>query len=96
MGKEIQNMAEEDKVPSFCWDRNWTVSEIRRRLQNSKGWDRDLLMAWILRESPISEVWDYLSPLEVADSLPKINRFLGRRKDFWNYIIGAWRELGKI
>lgn len=89
-------MEEEDKIPSFCWDRNWTVSEIRRRLQVSKEWDRDLLMAWILRESPISEVWDYLSPLEVADSLPRILGFLGRRKDFWNYIIGAWRELGKI
>ncbi|MBN1900940.1 hypothetical protein JW926_06390 [Candidatus Sumerlaeota bacterium] len=96
MAKEFQHTIEEEKFPSFCWDRNWTVSEIRRRLRDSKQWDRDLLMAWIMRESPISEVWDYLTPVEVADSFPRIQRFLGRRRDFWNYIIGAWREPGKI
>jgi len=32
----------------------------------------------------------------VSDCLPRVRQFLGRRKDFWSYIIETWHELGKI
>lgn len=86
----------DDEKPSFCWDRSWTVGEIKRRLREADERERDRLMAWILREATFCEVWQFFSPREVADRLSSIQSQLGRWKDFWPYIIGKWRELGKI
>ncbi|MCP4151369.1 MAG: hypothetical protein GY757_26735 [bacterium] len=86
----------ENQVPYFCWDRNLTEKEIKHRLKNSSGVEKDRLIAWLLREAAFRDVWTYTTPREVAECLPRIQHSLGRWKDFWNYITGAWHELGKI
>ncbi len=86
----------DDTIPYFCWDRKLTEQEIKNQLKNSKGAERDQLMAWILREAAFKDVWRFLKPKEVADSLPRLQYSLGRWKDFWNYIINTWHELGKV
>ncbi len=83
-------------VPYFSWDRNITDQQIKERLNTLSGPERDKLIAWIMREAAFRDVWQYVTPEEVADCLPRIQHSLGRWKDFWNYITGAWRELGKI
>lgn len=90
------NNSTENKIPYFCWDRNMTELEIKTRLMNSSGIEKDKLIAWILREAAFKDVWKYLTPEEVFDCLPRIQYSLGRWRDFWNYITGAWHELGKI
>jgi hypothetical protein len=80
----------------FCWDRKLTEDEIREQLKHFQGTERDQLLAWLLCEAAFHDVWRFLTPLEVAAVLPRIQNSLGRWKDFWNYITGAWRELGKI
>ncbi len=86
----------ENTAPNFCWDRNLTEGELKERLKQLKGEEKDRLIAWILREAAFKDVWKYLTPREVADSLPRLQHSLGRWGDFWNYITGAWHELGKI
>ncbi len=86
----------EDEVPYFCWDRPWNAAEVRRRLADAKGVERDRLMAWIMREAAFSDVWYFLRPKEVYDAFPRLEPFLGRWRDFWKYILSTWHELGKI
>ncbi|MGE5344138.1 MAG: hypothetical protein ACM3SY_21945 [Candidatus Omnitrophota bacterium] len=86
----------EDSIPYFCWDRKLTEKEIKDQLKNTTGPERDRLVAWILREAAFRDVWDYLTPAEVFNCLPRIQNSLGRWKDFWNYITRTWHELGKI
>ena len=90
------NKTKDDCVPYFSWDRNLTEKEIKTRLKISNGVEKDRLIAWILREAAFRDVWKYLTPREVYECLPRIQHSLGRWKDFWNYITGAWHELGKI
>ena len=88
----------EDKanVPYFCWDRNLTEQEIKDQLKTLEGPERDKLVAWKLRGAAFKDVWRFLTPKEVANSLPRMQYSLGRWRDFWNYITKAWHELGKI
>ncbi|MBI4604081.1 MAG: hypothetical protein HY721_19160 [Planctomycetes bacterium] len=86
----------DDETPYFAWDRPLTVREIKERLRTSSGIERDRLVAWILREAAFRDVWQFLTPREVDVSLVRIERFLGRRRDFWRYIIREWHELGKL
>jgi len=86
----------ENQVPNFCWDRDLTEIDIKSHLKNSSGFERDRLIAWILREAAFRDVWKFLTPGEVFECLPRIQHSLGRWRDFWNYITGVWHELGKI
>lgn len=83
-------------IPYFAWDRKITAGEIRQCLKTGDQAEKLTLIAWLLREAAFADVWQFLTPQTVAEFLPLLNRQLGRKKDFWNYIIGTWHELGKI
>ena len=83
-------------IPYFAWDRKITAGEIRQCLKNGTSEEKLSVAAWLLREAAFADVWQFLSPQAVAELLPSLNRQLGRKKDFWNYIIRTWHELGKI
>ncbi len=73
-----------------------SVGKLKERLRTASGLEWVRLAAWIMREASFPEVWQFLSPAEVAARLAELEPLLGRRKAFWKYIIGAWHELGKI
>ena len=90
------NAIADDVVPSFCWDRNLTIGQIRRDLREATGFEWVRLASWILREAPTGDVWLFLRPEEVQVNLRDLEPFLGRRREFWRYILGAWHELGRL
>ncbi|MCX7046840.1 MAG: hypothetical protein NTX50_15300 [Candidatus Sumerlaeota bacterium] len=85
---------DENAKPSFCWDRDWTIGKIRRRLREGDEYERDSVASWILREGTCDEVWLFFTPGQVERMLPRIKNHLGRRADFWLYILTSWRQLG--
>ena len=87
--KKLSNTA----IPSFCWDRNWTVGEIKKRLREDNSFS---VIAWILREAKFSEVWNFVTPQQILTNFDKLESQLGRKAAFWRYILNEWRELGKL
>jgi hypothetical protein len=97
VNKECQNVCwPDDHIPYICWDRRWTVGEIRRRLQVQDNGERFRVMAWLMRELKTSEVWSFVTPAVVYANFSEIKPWLGASKGFWEYILGTWHELGKI
>jgi hypothetical protein len=86
----------DDAVPYICWDREWTVGEIRRRLRSFQGVERHRLMAWLMRELKTSEVWYFLKPDEIRDEYAGISRWLGPARPLWTHLLETWHELGKL
>jgi hypothetical protein len=85
-----------DDVPRFFWDRDITASELRGILADRAHPDRLPLMGTLLREARPGEVWDWVSPEDVDEALPDLVRFLGRRRDFWIWLLDGWRRLGLL
>jgi hypothetical protein len=83
-------------IPSFCWDRNWTLQEIRNRIADSTAFEQILLIAWVLREGTPIEIWNIFSPKDIFPVLKKLLPFLGRRKNYWIYTYNVWHKLGKV
>lgn len=83
-------------MPYICWDRNWTVGEIRRRLQTQDSSERFRVLAWLMRELKPGEVWAFVTPGQVYQDFASLAPFLGKTKSFWQYLLGKWHELGKI
>ena len=80
----------------FCWTEGTTADEFRAHIQSDDERVRLQAMGRLFREARTRDVWAFVTPQEVADSLDRLLPTLGRRRDFWRYIIGKWRELGKI
>ena len=71
-----------------------TLSELRTRLQSSGGAERLRLLGRILRQARDSDVWRFTTPAEVVASWPELQRYLGRRRAFWQFLLGRWRDIG--
>lgn len=83
-------------VPSFFWDRDVGVEELHGILADSSHPERLDLLAVLLREARVDEVWLFVTPEDVRDALPAVSHRLGRRRDFWPWLIASWQELGLL
>jgi hypothetical protein len=85
-----------ESVPYFTWDDPMTVSELRRRLREAPDPERALMLARILREARDTEVWRFTSPEEVRRLWPRLSLHLGRRRAFWEFLLGRWQSRGFV
>jgi hypothetical protein len=82
-----------DRRPYFFWDEDITIDELHAVSREGPEDERHRLLG-ILREARDIDVWHFVTPQEVADVLPLLTRRLGRRRAFWEFLIGGWREDG--
>ena len=83
-------------VPSFACDRRMTVGMIRHTLARGDEAAKKRVLAWILREATTEDVWEFITPAEAFARLPDVASLLGKRKNFWHYILGKWHDMGKF
>jgi len=86
----------EDTVPYFLWDQPMTVAELRRRLATASPPERARLLGKILREARDTDVWGFTTPAEVQARWDELSPHLGRRRPFWEYLLGRWRAAGLV
>ena len=82
--------------PYFLWDEDVSVGELRQVLRGGSEYERVRLVAKMLREARDIDVWEFMTPAEVAEILPKLGRRLGRRAAFWRFLIDGWRADGLL
>lgn len=90
------DMTEDAQRPYFMWDEEVTIAEVKRVLAEGSAWERDRLLAKMLREARDVDVWHFVTPEQVAEALPRIAHRLGRRRGFWEFLIHGWRDEGLI
>jgi hypothetical protein len=83
-----------EAIPYFLWDQPMTLSELRARLQSAGRAERLRLLGRILREARDTDVWRFTTPAEVLASWSELERYLGRRRAFWQFLLGRWQDLG--
>jgi hypothetical protein len=89
------DLSSDSAIPYFLWDEPMTMGELRRRLGTSEE-ARIRLLGKIMREARDRDVWLFTSPREVVASFARLEPHLGRRKDFWRFLITQWRGLGLL
>jgi hypothetical protein len=90
------DLTQSDLRPYFLWDEDTSVAELREVLSGPDEADRLRLLGKMLREARDTDVWQFVTPAEVSRDLPALTRHLGRRRPFWEYVIGRWRALGLV
>lgn len=83
-------------IPYFTWDAPMTVAHLRQRLQEASPPERHRLLAQILREAKPGDVWKFTNPQEVVSSWEEVQKHLGRRREFWEFLLNQWKQQGLI
>jgi hypothetical protein len=83
-------------IPYFLWDAPMTVAEFRRQLATAEPPEQNRLLGKLLREARDTDVWKFTTPEEVWRKWPQLERFLGRRRAFWEFLLGRWHKDGLI
>jgi hypothetical protein len=82
------------KRPYFLWDESTTTAEFRLALGRANPDERARLLGKLMREARDTDVWRFTTLAEVRELYPKIERYLGRRRAFWKYLLDAWDRHG--
>lgn len=83
--------------PYFLWDEDLSVAELRAAIApGGDEHERLRLLGKLLREARDEDVWLFTTPSEVAAALPLLDRRLGRRRRFWEFLINGWRDDGLL
>lgn len=80
--------------PYFLWDEPTTVGEFRAALVTADPVEKSRLLGKLLREARDPDVWEFTTVAEVSALLPQLDRYLGRRRAFWHYLLHAWEAAG--
>lgn len=90
------NLDDPAAIPYFLWDAPMTVAEFKQRLKTTSLAEQTRLLAIVLREARDTDVWKFTSPEEVWRKWPELSRHLGRRKNFWEFLLNRWKQEGLI
>ena len=85
-----------NSVPYFLWDDPMTVAELKEKLALSSNDDRYHLIGKILREARDTEVWKFTTPQKVWQNWSEISKHLGRRREFWKFLVEFWDKEGLL
>ncbi len=85
-----------EAVPYFLWDQPMTVQELRQRLETASAPEKARLLGKLLREARDWEVWKFTTPDEVTRLWPALAKHLGRRRSFWEFLLGEWWQRGRL
>jgi hypothetical protein len=85
-----------DLRPYFFWDEDISIAELHQILAGPSVDERERLLAKLLREARDIDVWRFVTPIEVAEALPRLRRQVGRRYEFWRWLIDGWRSDGLL
>ena len=96
MASITTDFTQESLRPYFLWDEDVSVARLREILAGGEPFERERLIGKMLREARDIDVWAFMTPTEVADVLPRVERRLGRRARFWRFLIDGWREDGLL
>jgi hypothetical protein len=82
--------------PYFLWDCELTLDEFRQKLRSSDAGQRAYLLAKLMRQAKPDDVFQFVSPREIRDSWPQLQRHLGRSREFWAWLLESWKKLGRV
>lgn len=90
------NLRDPDARPYFLWDEDTTVADFRSALASADADEWARLVGKLMREARDTDVWQFVSPRAVWERRAQLDRYLGRRRAFWQYLLEGWHNDGYL
>ena len=73
-----------------------TLDELTRQLNDGDPAIRAYLTGKIMRQAKPDDELQFVSPQEIADLWPSIERYLGKSRPFWSWLLDEWESRGLV
>jgi len=73
--------------PYFLWWTDATVGDLRIHLASADAEERAYWTGALLREANSRDVWLFVTPDDARAQWPRLQRYLGRSRDLWAYLL---------
>lgn len=94
MARLSTNLEDPTVRPYFLWDEDTTVAQLRSAIEQSEPEEWARLVGKLMREARDTDVWHFVEPRAVWERLTLLDRYLGRRRAFWHYVLDGWHRDG--
>ncbi len=82
--------------PYFLWDTDMTLEDFERSLREAEPVVRAYLIGKLMRQAKPDDVLQFVSAQQMADLWPDVERYLGKSRRFWDWLLGEWDTRGYI
>jgi hypothetical protein len=82
--------------PYFLWDLDMTLVELRQRLEDEDPDVRAYFAAKVMRQAKPDDAVTLLTAARIHREWPRLQRYLGKERPFWEWLLGEWRRLGYV
>jgi hypothetical protein len=89
-----EKMLDAQGRPYFLWDVDMTLERFETLLREGDADTRAYLMGKLLRQAKPDDVFVFVTPQEIRDAWSGIDRYLGRTREFWSWLLATWEEQG--
>ena len=83
-------LTDEQGRPYFLWDVDLTLDAFRSNLRTRGRAERAYLVGKLMRQAKPDDVFELVTLAEVRDLWPDLVGYLGRTREFWTWLLGAW------
>ena len=77
--------------PYFLWDCDMTDEEFRALLSGAEDELRDVLLGKLMRQAKPDDVFLYTTEGEIRRCWSRLERHLGKTRDFWRWLLETWK-----
>lgn len=76
--------------PYFLWDSDMTLQEFEHGLASATPDGRAYLIGKLMRQAKPDDVFTFVTTDEIVAQWPHLERYLGRQRPFWRWLLGFW------
>lgn len=73
-----------------------TLVELEQRLASDDLSVRAYLIGKIMRQAKPDDALQLVSPQDLADLWPMLEKYLGETREFWSWLLEEWRGRGIV
>lgn len=78
--------------PYFLWDVDMTLDRFRSKLRDPDPRVRAYLVGKLMRQAKPDDVFTFVTVREIRELWPELERYLGRSRRFWSWLLKRWEE----
>jgi len=86
------HLVDQEGRPYFLWDVNMTLEEFERIVSDREAEARPYLIGKLMRQAKPDDALQFVSPQEIADLWPSVERYLGKKRPFWAWLLEEWER----
>ena len=73
-----------------------TLDEFERAIGDHESPARPYLIGKLMRQAKPDDALQFVSPQAIADLWPLVQRYLGRSRPFWAWLLEEWERRGLV